>query len=68
MHDLDASWTGRDDRRHVKYTRDGNGVHTIDSKKRRKVVLEYGILKRYVEKPPATTLYTTLILRNRHSR
>jgi hypothetical protein len=67
MRDLDASWTGRDDRRHVKYTRDGNGVHTIDSKKKGCTKVWHP-QKVCIEKPPATTLYTTLILRNRHSR
>jgi hypothetical protein len=63
----DASWTSHDDCKHVKCTRDGNGfTRPIDSKTG---VLEYDILKRYVlEKPPATSLYTTLIVTNRHSR
>lgn len=66
----DASWTSHDDRKHVKCTRDGNGfTRPIDSKSK-KGVLEYDILnKRYVlEKPPTTSLYTTLIVTNRDSR
>ena len=64
----DASWTSHNERKHVKCTRDGNGfTRPIDSNSK-KGVLEYDILKRYVlEKPPATSLYTTLIVTNRHS-
>jgi hypothetical protein len=62
----DASWrTSHDGRKHVKCTRDENGfTRPIDSKG----VLEYDILKRYVLEKPPSSLYTTLIDTNRHSR
>jgi hypothetical protein len=64
----DASRTSHDDRKHVKCTRDGMDSH-VRLIQRKNGVLEYDILKRYVlEKPPAASLYTTLIVTKRHSR
>jgi hypothetical protein len=64
MRDFDASWPSHDGRKHMKRTRDLT-EKTDDGFK----VLEYGILnKRYVlEKAPAASVDTTLILTNNNT-